>query len=147
MLDRAGGGDDDALRAIARGVEGGELLARDRADDRSRADHRAPERVRSEDGLTEHVEHAVLRVVFVHRDLLEHDLALGLQLAEARVKDHVADHLERTLEVAIEHARVDRGRFLVGARIDLRAHRVEDLVDLLRTEARAATEQHVLEQV
>jgi hypothetical protein len=71
-------------------VEGRQLLARDRADDLGRADHRAPERMLAEDRLAEHVEDAVLGIVFVHRDLLEHDLALGVELAEARMPDHVA---------------------------------------------------------
>ncbi|HEX4836983.1 MAG TPA: hypothetical protein VFV03_00440, partial [Solirubrobacteraceae bacterium] len=53
----------------------------------------ATERVRAEDHPAEQVEHPVLRVVFVHRDLLEHDLALGLELAEARRPDHVAHHV------------------------------------------------------
>ena len=38
----------------------------------------------AEDRLAEHVEDLVLRIVLVHRDLLEHDLALGVEVAEAR---------------------------------------------------------------
>ena len=132
---------------VARGVEGAQLLARHRPDHLGAADHRAPERVRAEDRLAEHVEDAVLGVVLVHRDLFEHDLALGLELAHARAPDHVGDHVEGALQVAVEHARVHRGRLLVGARVELGAHRVEDLVDLLRAVALGAAEQHVLEQV
>ena len=47
----------------------------------------------------------------------------------------------------VEHARVDRGRLLAGAGVELGAHRVEDLVDLQRAVALGAAEQHVLEQV
>ena len=147
MVDRSGGRDHDALREIALRVERRQLLARDRADDLGGADHRPAQRMRAEDRLAEHVEDAVLGIVFVHRDLLQHDLALGLELAEARAPDHVAHHVERALEVPVEHARVQRGRFLVGPRVDLGAHRVEDLVDLLRSEALGAAEEHVLEQV
>ena len=49
--------------------------------------------------------------------------------------DHLAHHVERPLEVAVEHARVERRGLLVGAGVDLRAHRVEDLVDLLRADS------------
>src|SRR5439155_16188072 len=80
-------------------------------------------------------------------DLLEHDLPLGLELVQARVPDHVAHHVEGALEVAIEHARVKRGGLLVCAGVDLRAHGVEDLVDLLGLVARGTAEQHVLEQM
>ena len=101
----------------------------------------------AEDRLAEHVEDAVLGVVLVHRDLFEHDLALGLQLAHQRAPHHVGDHVKGALQVAVEHARVHRGRLLVGARVELGAHRIEDLVDLLRAVALRTAEQHVLEQV
>ena len=54
------------------------LVDRRVADHRRAADDRPPERVPAEDGLAEHVEDLVLRIVLVHRDLLEHDLALGV---------------------------------------------------------------------
>ena len=99
------------------------------------------------DRLAEQVEDLVLRVVLVHRDLFEHDLALGLQIAEARAPDHLGHHVEGLLQVAVEHARVERGGLLVGARVELGAHRVEDLVDLLGAVALGAAEEHVLEQM
>src|SRR2546429_71787 len=93
------------------------------------------------------IERPVLGIVFVHGDLLEHDLALGLQFPETGPKDHVGHDLEGALEMAVEHARVQGRRLLVGPRVDLRAHRVEDLVYLLRAEALGAAKEHVLEQV
>src|SRR5207248_2640647 len=104
-------------------------------------------RVRAEHRPSGQVEHSVLGIVFVHRDLLEHDLALGLQLPETGLKDHVGHDLEGALEMAVEHARVQGRRLLVGPRVDLRAHRVEDLVYLLRAEALGTAKEHVLEQV
>ncbi len=128
-------------------MKGSQLLAVDRAHDLRSTDHGAPERVLAEDGLAEQVEDLLLRIVLVHRDLLEHDLPLGLQFLQARAPEHVAHHIERPLQMAVEHACVERGRLPVGARVDLRAHRVEDLVDLLRSEALGAAEQHVLQQM
>ena len=95
----------------------------------------------------EDVEHRVLRVVLVHRDLLEHDLALGVDVAERRAPDHVGDHVERARQVLVEHPRVDRRALLVGARVELGAHRVEQLVDLGRGVAVGALEEQVLEEV
>src|SRR5207253_10359413 len=60
---------------------------------------------------------------------------------------HVGHHVERALEVLVEEARVDRRRLLAGPRVDLRAHAVEDLVDLRRAEAVRALEEQVLEEV
>ena len=113
VVDRAGRRDHDVCGRVAR-RRGRRAAARASTarDHLGAADHRAPERVRAEDRLAEHVEDAVLGVVFVHRDLLEHDLALGLELAEARAPDHVAHHVEGALEVAVEHARVQRGASL-----------------------------------
>ena len=61
--------------------------------------------------------------------------------------DHVGDHVERARQVLVEHPRVDRGALLVGAGVELGAHRVEQLVDLGRRVAVGALEQHVLEEV
>ena len=74
--------------------------------------------------------HELLRRVLVHRDLLEHDLALGLELLEERREDHVAHHVERRLEVDVGHARVDERVLARRRRVELAAHPVEDLGDL-----------------
>src|SRR3954452_17894939 len=47
----------------------------------------------------------------------------------------------------VEEARVDRRGLLAGAGIHLRAHAVEDLVDLDRAETVGALEQQVLEEM
>ena len=68
-------------------------------DHLGRADHRAAERVRAEDRLADQVVNELLRRVLVHRDLLEHDLPLGVEVVEERREDHVAHHVERGLDV------------------------------------------------
>ena len=52
----------------------------------------------------EQVVHELLRRVLVHRDLLEHDLALGVEVGERRRVDHVRDHVQRRLEVMVGDA-------------------------------------------
>ena len=147
VVDRPGRRDHDRARHVAPGVELRDHVDRRVADHRRAADDRPPERVRAEDGLAEHVEDRVLRVVLVHGDLLEHDLALGVDVLERRPPHHVGHHVEGRRQVLVEHPRVDRGALLVGAGVELGAHAVEELVDLGRRVAVGAAEQQVLEEV
>ena len=96
-----------------------------------------PERVVSEHRLAEHVEHLLLRIVLVHRDLLEDHRPLGVDVVERGPEHHVGHHVERPLQVRVDDARVDRGRLLARAGVELGPHAVEDLVDLER--ARTST--------
>ena len=125
----------------------GERAAADRGDDLGGADHRPPERVVGEDGLREEVVHELLRGVLVHRDLLEHHLPLLVDLRERGCEDHVGHHLERRLEVVVGDACVDDGVLPGGRGVQLGAHGVEGLRDLLRVEPPRALEQHVLDEV
>ena len=91
----------------------------------------------AEDRLGDQVVHELLRRVLVHRDLLEHDLALGVELGERRREDHVAHHVHRRLEVVVGDARVDE-RVLARRRgVQLAAEPVEDLGDLERAVTRS----------
>ena len=80
VVDRAGRRHHDVGGHVARAVEAAQGVGPGAADDVGAADDRPPERMAAEDGLAEHVEDLVLRVVLVHGDLLEHDLALLLEL-------------------------------------------------------------------
>ena len=106
-----------------------------------------PSACAAEHGLREEVVHELLRRVLVHRDLLEHDLALLVELGERRREDHVRHHLERVLDVTVGHARVDDRVLARGRRVQLGAHRVEGLCDLLRVVRAGPLEQHVLDEV
>ena len=89
----------------------------------------------AEDRLGDQVVHELLRRVLVHRDLLEHDLALGVELGERRREHHVAHHVHRRLEVVVGHARVDERVLARRRRVQLAAEAVEDLGDLERAVA------------
>ena len=91
--------------------------------------------------------HELLRRVLVHRDLLEHDLALLVELGERRREHHVGHHLERVLDVPVGHARVDDGVLARRGGVQLRPHRVEGLRDLLRVVRARALEEQVLDEV
>ena len=147
MLDVPGGGDHDVAGDVHRAVERGDRAARDGRDDLRRPDHRPPERVRAEDRLGDEVVDEILRRVLVHRDLLEHDLALRVEVGEGRREDHVRHHVDRGLQVLVGDARVDDRVLAGGGRVQLAAERVEDLGDLLRAVRARALEEQVLDEV
>ena len=95
------------------------------------------------------VVHEVGRVVLDHRDLLEHDLALGLERVglEARARGHVAHHVERERQVLVEHAHVHDGRLAGREGVQLGAEAIGDARDLDLVVALAALEQQVLDEV
>ena len=113
----------------------------------ARADHRPSQRVRAEHGLREQVVDELLRRVLVHGDLLEDDVALLVELAEAGREDHVRHHLDRGVDVPVRDARVDDGVLPRGGGVQLRPHRVEGLGDLLRVVRARPLEQEVLDEV
>ena len=147
VLDVPRGGDHDVAGDVDRAVERGDRAARDGRDHLRRPDYRPPERVRAEDGLGDEVVDEILRRVLVHRDLLEHDLALRVEVGEDRREDHVRHHVDRGLQVMVGDARVD-DRVLAGrGRVQLAAERVEDLGDLLRAVRARSLEEQVLDEV
>ena len=101
----------------------------------------------AEDRLRNDVMDEVLRVVVDHRDLFEHDLALGVDLDERRVVDHADDHIQRRLEPVVGDAGVDEGRLPRGGGVQLTAEPVEDLRDLLCGVRARALEEQVLDEV
>ena len=148
VLDVARGRDDDVRGRVALGVERGHLGAVDAADDLLGADHGRAERVvGAEDGLGDQVVHQLLGIVVVHRDLLEHDLALRLELGPDGRGDHVAHDVQRRLHVGVQHPRVEHRVVLGGRGVELAAEAVEDLRDRERVVAARALEEHVLDEV
>ena len=88
--------------------------------------------MRPEHGLGRDVVDEVVRVVLHHRDLLEHDLALGVDVVNDGLEDHVRHHVDRGLEPVVGDARVDDRRLARCRGVQLAAEPVEDLGDLLR---------------
>ena len=65
--------------------------------------------MRAEDGLRDDVVDEILRVVLDHGDLLEHDLALRVELGEDGLVDHPDHDVERRLQSIVRNARVEDG--------------------------------------
>ena len=149
VLEVPGGRDDDVRADVARPVIGADVVRRGAGDDLRRSDDGPPERMLREDRRGDQVVDEVLRRVLVHRDLLEHDVSLGVHLGrvELRLEQHVGHDVERRLEVGVEDAGVDDRVLLGRGGVQLAAEAVEDLGDLHRRVARRALEQEVLDQV
>jgi len=89
----------------------------------------------------------ILWHVVDHRDLLEHDLALAVDVGKRRRYHHVAHRIERAAHVGVRHARVDDRRVPRRCRVELAAHRIEQLGELERVVARRPLEEQVLDEV
>jgi hypothetical protein len=93
---------------------------------------------------------AVLRLVAVHPDLLDHHLALliDVRVAQQRRADHVRDDVEREEVVPRDHARPEDGDLLVRGRVHRAADALDGLADVLRERSlRGPLEHDVLEEV
>ena len=86
----------------------------------------------SVDRVGEDVVDPIGGLVLVHRDLLDHDLALRVDVGEGRLQEHLGEQVERLLGVLVEEARVELGRLLAGRRVRRGAEPVEVLGDLDR---------------
>ncbi len=115
----------------------------------ARADHGPAELVLAEHAARGQVVHEIGRIVLDHRDLLEHDLALGLERLglEARARRHVAHDVERQRQVLVQHAHVHDRRFARRVGVELGAQAIGHAGDLDLVEALAALEQQVLDEV
>ncbi len=149
VLEVAGGRDHDVRADVAVGVVLAHHLRVHRIHGVGRADHRPAQRVVREHRGRDQVMGEVVVAVLVHRDLLKHDLPLRDQLVavERRRQQHVAHHVQRSLEVGVQHACVEHRVLLGGGRVQLAAQPVEDLGDLDTGKPRRALEQQVLDEV
>ena len=147
MVEAARRRDDDVGADVARPVVGGDVGDRHRADDLRGAEDPAPERRVAVDRVGEDVVHAVGGLVLVHRDLLDHDLALGVDVGEGRLQEHLGEQVERLLRVLVEEAGVELGRLLARRRIRRRPEGVEVLGDLDRRVALGPLEEQMLQEM
>jgi hypothetical protein len=111
------------------------------------AQNRTAQRVFTEDRFGEEVVDAVLRLVLVHRDLLQHHLALGVDVRVGRRQQHLRQQVEDGVGVLVEETRVQVRRLLAGGGVDRGPEPVKELGDLDRRVARGPLEQQVLEEM
>ena len=99
------------------------------------------------DRLGDQVVHRLLRRILVHRNLLEDDLALRVEVDERRREHHVRHDVERRLDVLVHDPCVDDRVLTRRGCVQLAAETVEDLGDLLGRIGARALEQQVFEEV
>ncbi len=89
----------------------------------------------------EHVAEGVLGIVVAHRDLLEHDVPLDLDVVGGAPapQHHVGDQVDGQRQIRVEHVRVVAGVLAGGERVQLTADRVDRLGDLAPRCASAST--------
>ena len=109
--------------------------------DADAADHRAADRMGAEHRRQEDVAEGVLGIVVAHRDLLEHHVALDLDVVcgTAAAQHHVGNQVDGQFEIGVEHMRVVAGVLPGGERVQLTADGVDGLRDLDRACASAST--------
>ncbi len=134
VVDGARDRDDEVLRPVVRAVVLQHGLAGGGADGLGAAADRAAERMLPQHGLEEALVRDVRRVVARHRELLEDDAALVVELdgVEERRGEHVGEHLDRHGQVAVLHLGVVAGVLLGGERVVLAADGVEGDGDVER---------------
>ncbi len=149
MVDVPRRGDDDVVGRIARAVVLGDVGHRDAADHVGAAEDAPAEGMVAVDRLREDVVDAILGLVLVHGDLLEHHLALGIDLVrgQRRREQHLGKEVERFLGVLVEKTGVQMRGLLARRRVGGGAHPVEQLGDLDGRVALGALEQEVLEEM
>ena len=147
VVDAPGCCHDDVVGPVARAVVRGDGATRDGGDHVRGAEHGPAERMVAEDRFREDVVDELGRRVLDHRDLLEDDLALGVDVRERGREDHVGHDVERRLDVLVEHARVDDRVVARRGRVQLAAHPVEDLGDLERRVLARPLEEQMLEEM
>ena len=104
VVDVPGGRHDHVRSHVVGVVPGRDVGHRYRGHHLGPPDDRPPEGVVAEDRAGEHVVDLVLRLVLVHRDLLDHHLALGVDVRVRRAQHHVLEQVVGASQVAVEEA-------------------------------------------
>ena len=150
LIDPSGDRDDDPRRRVVRIHEFAEPGGGQSEDDRLPAGDLPPEwMVRVEKLVNERV-HPVLRLVAVHPDLLDDDVAFRLHVgvSKERRTDQIGDDVERKEVVpGGDEGREDR-RLFIGRCVHRAAHALDLLADLGGARpVRGPLEDHVFEEV
>src|ERR1051326_5048735 len=138
-------GDHAVRREVRPVVQLLQIIGRQAADRIARAQDPVAVGMLGAQGLVAEIVHLVVRGILDGVDLLEHYVALELQVVAAkhRVAHQVGEHVERARQVGVEHARLERGGVARGVRVERAAARFQRQ----RAAPLRALEPHVLEQV
>ena len=150
VLEAAAEADERALGRVPAIEVARERVSRGPADGVLVADDRPPQRRVAEAELVVHVGQVLRRRVAVHVHLLDDHALLALDLlgVEARVEEHVGEHVERLGSLVAGALDVVARVLLAGEGIEVGAHRVDLEADVTRGRtALGALEEEVLGEV
>ena len=113
------------------------------------AQNGTPQRRAVEHGGVQPFADQVGGIVGVHTDLLQNDAALVFHvlLGEFAVEEHIAQDVQRLLEMGVQAAGVEAGQLLGGEGVDLAADGVHAPRQLLGGAGVRALEEHMLDEV
>ncbi len=147
----AGAGDrhDHRRRSVPAAEEVADVVGRDGLHRSARPRRLPAERVVREQGFGQQAVRDVLREVVVHRQLLQDDLALVVDVAVAQCRhgQHVTEELDGQRQVLRRHPAVVRRVLLGREGVDVAAHPIDRGGDGPGAARLGALEQQVLEEV
>jgi hypothetical protein len=148
-LDIAGNADDHVGPGVLLPDPRDQVIAREAADVRAAADHRAGRRMRAVAGYVEELERGRHSVVFVLRVLVEEDVTLARELGfwKGALAYDVAEHADEGRRVLGEPMHVEGGVIPVGVGVDRGAQPLGIEVDALAVARMRALESHVLDEM
>lgn len=149
MLDRAGSDQGHAFQPVLRGhviLEHGPLEG---VDGLLFAQDGPAQWLVLEDGRLQVIEDDIVRRIARLSQLLQHDLALALQLAllEARVGEDVADDVEGQRHILFQDAGMESGLLAAGIGIEYTAHRFDLFGDVAGAAGGGTLEGHMLQEM
>ena len=149
VVDVAGHRHHHAFRGVAPDVEGMQLIPGHPRNRVHAADHRTPHRVHAEHGRQEDVTEHVLGIIVAHGDLLEHDVALDLDVRGGALPAQydIGDQIHRQRQIGVQHMGVVAGVLLGGERVEFTTDRIDRLGYFDRGSCRSRLEQQMLEEV
>jgi hypothetical protein len=149
VLDEPGRGHHIGRRAVPLGEERTDVRCREALDRVEAARGLAAQWVLREERLEDERVHAVLGRVFVHVQLFEDDLPLGLDVvvAERRLGEHVGEHVDAELDMRARQPRDVRRVLLRREGVHVAADTVDRLGDVTGRASVRSLEQQVLEEV
>jgi hypothetical protein len=149
VLEIAGGRDDQVAPDVRLTEVAEQHVLRERRHRLGGAQDRPAERVIGPVLLGEELVNQIVGGVLDHLDLFEDHLLLALDLVEREggMEHQVRQDVEGPRQVLVHHLDVVAGVFLRRERVEVAAHRVELLRDVLGGATFGALEEHVLDEV
>ena len=149
MVEVAGGGDDDGVRAVAPRHVVAQALRLEGGDGFRGADDGLAQDVAGPQRLREQVMDQIIRLVVAPLDLFQDDVEFAPHLlrVEGGVQEHIAQHIHGQWDVFREDTGVIAGVFFGREGVDVAADGVDLVGDLLGVPGRRPLEQHMFDDV